>query len=244
MEITWIAVAGAFLLASWIKGTTGMGFPLIATPMVAMLVDIRTTYALLLMPNILMDVFQIARGELPLSVWRRLAPLFAATVVGVFLGTRILLAVSERAVFAALAAMILLFLASTRLRVEFRMPARWERGTGLLVGLIGGTLNGVTNVFSPIATIFLLTLGLQKREFIKGMSSIFLVAKVSQLAAISRWGLFTPTILRWSAGLTLVALGAFWVGLKTQDRVSQEVFARILYILLAGIAFGFIYRAL
>jgi uncharacterized membrane protein YfcA len=70
MQLTWIAVAGAFLLASYIKGTTGMGFPLIATPMVAMLVDIRTTYALLLLPNILMDVFQIVPGELqscPLS---------------------------------------------------------------------------------------------------------------------------------------------------------------------------------
>ena len=64
MQLKWVAVAGAFLLASYIKGTTGMGFPLIATPMVAMLVDIRTTYALLLLPNILMDVFQIAPGEL------------------------------------------------------------------------------------------------------------------------------------------------------------------------------------
>jgi len=67
MQSTWIAVAGAFLVASYVKGTTGMGFPLIATPMVALLVDIRTTYALLLMPNILMDALQLARGELP---WR------------------------------------------------------------------------------------------------------------------------------------------------------------------------------
>jgi hypothetical protein len=48
MGITWVVVAGAFLLASFVKGTTGMGFPLIATPMVALLVDIKTTYAILL----------------------------------------------------------------------------------------------------------------------------------------------------------------------------------------------------
>lgn len=66
MQTRWVAAAGAFLVASYVKGTTGMGFPLIATPMVALLVDIRTTYALLLLPN-LMDALQIARGELP---WR------------------------------------------------------------------------------------------------------------------------------------------------------------------------------
>ena len=168
MGITWVAVAGAFLLASYIKGTTGMGFPLIATPMVAMLVDIRTTYALLLMPNILMDVFQIGRAELPWPLWRRLAPLLGTTVIGVFLGTRIMIAIPERA-------------------------------------------------------ILLLALQFDKRDFVKGIASMFLVAKVSQLVAIARWGLYTPAILQWSAGLTAVALGAFWVGLKTQDRVHLSL---------------------
>ena len=62
MQLIWLAVAGAFLVASYVKGMTGMGFPLIATPVVAMVLDIRTTYALLLMPNILMELFLIARG--------------------------------------------------------------------------------------------------------------------------------------------------------------------------------------
>ena len=63
MGITWVVVAGAFLLASFVKGTTGMGFPLIATHMVALLVDIKTTYAILVVPNILMDVWQLSRGR-------------------------------------------------------------------------------------------------------------------------------------------------------------------------------------
>jgi uncharacterized membrane protein YfcA len=76
------------------------------------------------------------------------------------------------------------------------------------------------------------------------MASIFLAAKISQLAAISRWGLYTPTILRWSTGLTLVALAAFWLGLKTQDRVRQQTFARLLRVVLGGMAILFLYRGL
>ena len=138
MELTWIAVAGAFLLASFVKGTTAMGFPLIATPMVALLVDIKTTYALLVLPNILMDTFQIARGQLPWRLWRRLLVLLAATVVGVFLGTRILISVSERFIYVALAVMILVFLASVYLDLRIAVPPRWERSLGPAVGFAGG----------------------------------------------------------------------------------------------------------
>ncbi|MBI4571830.1 MAG: sulfite exporter TauE/SafE family protein [candidate division NC10 bacterium] len=200
MGIRWPAVAGGFLLASYIKGTTGMGFPLVATPMVAMLVDVRTAYALLLMPNILMDVFQIGRAGLPWPLWRRLAPLLGTTVIGVFLGTRIMIAIPERAILLALAGMILVFLASTRMRVELRVPPEWESWLGPLTGLVGGVLNGVTNVFSPIGAIYLLALQFDKRDFVKGIASMLLAAKVSQLVAIARWGLYTPAILQWSAG--------------------------------------------
>ncbi len=240
--MTWIAVAGAFLVASYVKGTTGMGFPLIATPMVAMLVDIRTTYALLLLPNISMDVFQIARGELPWHLWRRLAPVFATTVIGVFLGTRILVAIPERAIFLCLAATIIVYLVSVRLRLDLRMPERWEPCLGALTGLVAGVLTGVTNAIGPIGAFYVLALQMQKREFVKAVASIFLVAKLSQLAAVAHWGFFTSTILQWSAVLTLVALGAFWVGLATQDRVRQETFLRILYALLFAMAFFFVYR--
>jgi hypothetical protein len=244
MQVTWIAVAGAFLLASYIKGTTGMGFPLIATPMVAMLVDIRTTYALLLLPNILMDVVQIARGELPWHLWRRLASLFGTTVVGVFLGTRILIAIPERAIFLALAGVIVLYLVSVRMRFELRLPERWEAWLGPATGLIAGVLTGVTNAIGPVGAFYVLALQFEKRDFVKAVASIFLVAKVSQLAAVAHWGFFTPTILQWSVALTMVALGAFWVGLKTQDRVRQETFVRILHILLFGMALFFVYRGL
>jgi uncharacterized membrane protein YfcA len=244
MDLTWALVAMAFVVAAFVKGTTAMGFPLIATPMVAMVVDVRTTYALLLAPNILMDLFQIGRRGLPWPVWRRLAVLLLAVVPGVFLGTRILVAVPERVIDVALSGMIVAFLASERLHVAPRVPAAAERWLGPVVGFVGGVLNGVTNVFGPLAAIYLLALDLSKREFVKAMSSIFLAAKISQLAAISSSGIYSASLLWWSALLTLVALGAFWVGLHTQDRVPQHAFRRILHGLLFVMALFFVYRGI
>jgi uncharacterized membrane protein YfcA len=242
MEIAWVAVAGAFLLASFVKGTTGMGFPLIATPMVALLVDLRTTYALLVLPNILMDTLQVARGGFPWPIWRRLSWMLAATATGVFLGTRIFVSVSERVVYLALAVMIFGFLLSAYLRVRLAVPPRWEGCLGPAVGFTGGVLAGVTNIVGPITALYLLALGFEKREFVKAVASIFFITKVSQLVAISRWGLYTPEVLWWSAGLAVVALMTFGVGLRVQDRVPQATFRHILHVVLLGMGIVFVYR--
>jgi uncharacterized membrane protein YfcA len=244
MDLTWIIVVGAFITASFIKGTTGMGFPLIATPMVALVVDLKTTYALLLLPNILMDVLQIGRHELPWTLWRRLATFLGTTSVGVFLGLRIFLSVSERFIFLAMAAMIVLYLISVRLRFAPRFSPRQEVWLGPCVGLLGGVLTGITNVIGPLVVIYVLGLGLSKGEIVKGLASIFLAAKASQLLIMSQWGLYTPRLFLVSAAMTAVALAAFWVGLHTQDRVPQVTFLRIVYGLLLVMACIFTVRGL
>jgi predicted membrane protein len=62
--------------------------------------------------------------------------------------------------------------------------------------------------------------------------------------AISRWGLYTREIFWWSSGLTVVALVAFGVGLRVQDRVPQATFSRILHLLLFAMGIFFVYRGL
>jgi hypothetical protein len=244
MDLTWVAVTAAFLLASFVKGTTGMGFPLIATPMVALVVDIKVAYALLVLPNIVMDALQIARGEWPWHLWRRLASMLGMTVLGVFLGTRILLSVPERVIYLALAATILLFLGRITLQVRLAALSRWESWLGPTVGLVNGILAGVTNVPGPLPALYLLGLDFEKRDFVKGVASIVLTAKLSQMAAISRWGLYTWGILGWSTGLAVAALAGFGAGLRVHDRVPQATFGRIVHLLLLGMGVVFIYRGL
>ena len=244
MDLKWVAVIVAFFLASFVKGTTGMGFPLIATPMVAMLVDIKTAYALLVLPNIVMDTLQIARGEWPWHLWRRLAWMLGMTAVGVFLGTRIMLSVPERVIYLALAATILVFLVCASLQIRLVTLSRWETWLGPTVGLANGILAGVTNVPGPLPALYLLGLDFEKLDFVKGLASIVLTAKLSQLVAIFRWGLYTGEILAWSTGLAGAALVGFGAGLRVHDRVPQAAFGRIVHLLLFGMGVVFIYRGL
>ena len=84
-DLTTILVGAALLFAAFVKGTSGMGFPLIATPMVALLLDIRVAITVLLIPNIVIDVASAFRDGFPVGVLGRFGWFFLATVIGVFL---------------------------------------------------------------------------------------------------------------------------------------------------------------
>jgi uncharacterized membrane protein YfcA len=122
--------------------------------------------------------------------------------------------------------------------------ARWEAWLGPTVGFANGILAGVTNVPGPLPALYLLGLDFEKRDFVKGLASIVLTAKLSQLAAISRWGLFTGEILGWSTGLVGAALVGFGAGLRVHDRVPQAAFGRMVHLLLFGMGLVFVYRGL
>src|ERR687888_2013306 len=87
-DITYILVGIALLLAGFIKGASGMGFPLIATPSVALLLDIRIAITILIIPNIVMDIAQVFRGGFPLGVLRRFARVLIPKAIGVVFGNK------------------------------------------------------------------------------------------------------------------------------------------------------------
>lgn len=240
---TTILVGIVLLFAAFVKGTTGMGFPLIATPTVALLLDIRTAIAILIIPNIVMDIAQVFRGGFPTAVFRRFVWLLGLTVIGVFLGTKVLVTLPLWVLNLCLGVMVLGFVASTLLRFEFDISPRAERALSPMVGVIGGFLNGMTNAAGPALAIYLYGLKLEKKGFIKSISTIFIITKVSQLAAVSTWNLFNRATLLLSLEVTLFILLGFYAGLKTQDRVNQTTFNRGLLILLFVIGATLIVRA-
>ena len=76
-DLTYVLVGVALLLAGFVKGVSGMGFPLIATPTVALLLDIRIAITILIIPNIVMDIAQIFRGGFPIEILRRFGVVLA-----------------------------------------------------------------------------------------------------------------------------------------------------------------------
>ena len=241
---TTVLVAISLLVAAYVKGTTGMGFPLIATPMVALLLDIRVAIAILIIPNIVMDTTQVLRKSFPADVFRRFAWLMLLTVAGVFLGTRVLVTLPIRILNLSLGIVTLALVVSNLFRFDFYVPPRGEPFFSPIIGFLGGFIMGMTNAGGPVFAIYLYSLKMAKTDFIKSIATIFVINKVSQLIAVSTWNLFTPSTLQLSFLVTLFTLLGFYLGLKSQDRVNQKTFNGILLSLLFVIGTTLVVRAL
>jgi len=244
LDATTLWVGVSLLIAAFVKGTTGLGFPMIATPTVALLLDIRTAVTILLIPNIVMDITQALRGSFPTAVLKRFAWLILLTIIGVFLGTRLLVILPLWVLNLSLGIMVLTFVASNLLRLNFQIPPRLEGALSPVVGVIGGFLNGMTNASGPALAIYLYSLKLPKKEFIKSIATIFIVTKMSQLVAVSTWDLFTFSRLLLSLEVTVFILAGFYAGLKTQDRINQKTFNHGLLIFLFVVGVTLIIRSL
>jgi uncharacterized membrane protein YfcA len=234
----------SLLAAGFVKGATGLGFPLIATPTVALLLDIRIAITILIIPNIVMDLAQVFRRGFPYAVLRRFGWFLILTVAGVFLGTKILVTMPLWVLNLCLGLMVLAFVISSWFHFDFTISPQLETIISLPVGFVGGLLNGMTNVSGPALAIYLYSLKLKKADFIKSISTMFIVTKLSQLAAVSTWNLFNISTVVLSLGVTLFVFLGFRAGLKAQDRINQHNFNRGLLLLLFVIGLTLITRAL
>ena len=244
LDLTYVLVGVALLLAAFVKGATGLGFPLIATPMVALLLDIRTAVTVLILPNLFMDSAQVIRDGIPYEVFRRFSSLILPTIVGVFLGTMVLVKTPLWVLNLCLGVMVLIFVASNLLKFDFIISPRAEKILSPIFGFISGFLNGMTNAAGPTLAIYLYSLKLEKRAFVKSIATIFMITKFTQLVAISTWNLFNWETVTLSVQVLLFTLAGFYAGIYAQDRVNQRNFNRGLLILLSVIGVTLLLRAL
>lgn len=238
-----VVAALAVLLAAVVKGTIGIGFPTLATPLLTLVIDVKTAVALLILPNIVMDAIQFTRQGVPLATMRRLASLIVFGALGTVLGTRLLVDLPAHVVLLILGVFLLVFVALNVARMSPRIPAGWEPWVAPVAGLVAGVLGGVTNVPGTPLAVYFYALGMEKRDFIRAVAFTFLVYKLVQLGAVAYYGLLTWRLLLVSAGLTGVAVAGFAGGLLVQDRLEQRAFNRLILIFLAGLGLWLVLRA-
>ena len=105
-------------------------------------------------------------------------------------------------------------------------------------------LGGVSGVSAPILVTYLLSLRLDKRQFVYTISMIFILFNGGQALNYWAFGLYTPeTALYGLSYLVPIMLGTV-VGTRLQDKVSQSLFNRLVLIALFLVGLDLIRRGL
>jgi uncharacterized membrane protein YfcA len=240
--MVFVAGALAVLAAAFVKGAVAFGFPLLATPLLALAVGVKTAVAVSIIPNIAMDSAQLVRRGNALATVRRLFPLIVFSVVGMWLGTRLLVVLPGSIATVVLGIFVLLFAAVSVSGVVLRVPPGWEPWLSPPVGLLAGVLGGLTNVPGTPMVLYFVALGMDKYDFVRAVAVTFMVAKAVQLVAVAWYGLLDARLLLISLAFSVVALAGFTVGARLQDWLPARAFNRAVLGFLVVTGLWLIYR--
>lgn len=232
--------AAAVIIGGFVKGTLGFGFPVVATPLIALLSDVPTAVVLCLIPNISMNFLQAVSRPLQRETIQHLLPLVVAGVIGVPVGTKLLATLPGSTLRLGLGVMVLAFVGLQFLPWKpSPLRSHWAVVTAA-TGAVSGVIGGMTNVFTPVV-MFFYAVESDKRAFVQYMGATFFVFQLTQVAATYHFALWTWTLTLLVLPLTGVGLLGFWGGRYIHTRLPEKIFRRavLLAITVAGVALVF-----
>lgn len=230
--------------AGLVKGTTGMGLPLFATPILAGVFGARSAVVIMSIPIFVTNLLLLYEGRRLLSVFREVWVIALAGAAGVVVGLVLLVRLDQNLLALFIALLVFLFiLRGERLLGDDPRAVRM-RVMAPVVGVVSGILNGSTSIASPAIAGYLHARRLTPREFVVSLALIFQVYGTIQVLGLWRLGLYDQTVLTMGfAGLAPTLL-TFFVGQRLRARLDNATFRTAITILLLVSALNLIIQGL
>jgi uncharacterized membrane protein YfcA len=214
-------------VSGFAHGALGFGFPIVATPLAALVIDIKSAIALLAPVTLVLVLISVVRGGNIAHLLRRYWFMPIAMVAGAWLGTRILLVAPPEPFVLVLAGVILLYLNIDRLgRGRSRLVAGAPAPFGLFFGFFAGVFEAVANVAGPLLLIYFMLLGIAPLQMVQALNWCFAFGKGTQVATWAGSGAITKEAWMAIGLLTLPAVLALYAGMRVRDRIDAPTYRR------------------
>jgi uncharacterized membrane protein YfcA len=223
-------VAATFLLAGMVKGVIGMGLPTVAMGVLAIVMPPVQAAALLVVPSLVTNVWQLVAGPSFVALLKRFATMMVAVCVGTFAGIGLLTGSAGAIASAALGAVLAVYGVIGLISARFVVSPQSERWLSPTVGLITGVLTGATGVFVIPAVPYFNSLGLEKEDLIQTLGLSFTVSTLALAVGLIATGQFKAGVATNSMLAVLPALGGMFLGQHVRNRLKAEVFRRWFFI--------------
>lgn len=219
-----VAVALTFLLAGFVKGMIGLGLPTVAIGLLGLMMTPAQAAALLVVPSLVTNIWQLAVGPAFLPLVRRLWPMLLCFCAGTWAGAGGLsqdsAAHGGTLLGFALVAYALLGLSAR----QFSVPVAMERWCSPLVGIATGLVAVTTGVFVVPAVPYLQALGLKRDELVQALGLSFTVSTVALGSVLIADGTFKPAVAASSLMALIPAVVGMLAGQWLRARVRAENF--------------------
>ena len=219
-------------VAGFAKGTTGMGLPLVATPILAGVFGPKAAVVIVTIPILVANSLLLVQGWRRLDILRTIVPIVLASAVGTMIGVNLLALLDQRTFAILISVMVVIFLARGDRLIGDDPGATRARVLGPVIGFAGGVLQGTTSIASPLIGSFFHARKMDRHDYVIVLAAIFQLNAVIQLTGYALLGLYTPKIVTIGLLGLVPTLLALMVGIAFRARLDQGRFRQLIVVLL------------
>lgn len=238
-----IASATIMMFGGFVKGVIGLGLPLITVSLLSLFMPVQEVVGLLALPILFSNAWQAHKAGGMVEPIRRYWPLVVMAFVGLLFGVYLLVSVEPRYLYAMIGGLVVVSCTAMLTKWAPRIEARHEKPVGCAIGLFAGVSGGISTVWAPPISIYLLMLGVKKEAFIRATGALFFIGQMPTVVLYLLTGIVHWGNVGWSAALVVPAFAGMSMGKLLRDRIPQEKFRRVLLIALILLGVSLLNRA-
>ncbi len=229
-------IAAALLLAGFIKGVIGLGLPTVSIGLLAVAMQPSRAIAIVIVPAIVTNIWQTFAGPYLRDIIRRLWPLMAGTVIGIWLNAGMLTSSYARYGTIVLGVLLVIYAVTGLGNFSFSVARSNEKWIGGIVGLVTGAVSAATGVQVIPSMPFMQAIGMEKDELVQALGVFFTVATVALAFNLTSAGLLSASTALPGAVAMACAFAGMFIGQAVRSRMQPEAFRR--WFLIAMIFLG------
>lgn len=237
-------IAVVMVVAGFVKGVTGMGLPLVSLGLITFFLPIKEVLGIIILPLMLTNIWQVFTVRGTLAPLRRFWPMLVTMMAGLAIGAQMVALLDASWSYLVVGSMVTVFTALGLLHPTMRLPPRAEVSGGVAIGALAGICGGMSGIWGPPISMYLLALDLKKNDFIGTVGLVWFLGTLPLGLFYALNGIIGGHNVLYSAAACIPAVLGLLVGQRILRRIPQESFRKVLMATLFLIGLNLIRRAI
>lgn len=237
-----IIIIGVAVVAALLKSVTGLGYPLLVVPALALFLDIAEAIVIVAPSNLALNAQIAWVNRAHINDARTLKPFAVIGIAGAIIGTLLLPVLPDRGLRIALVAVVVAFLISRRSGGgETTGDATATDRYAGVAGFLAGIFQGAAGVSGPVVSAWFLSRQIAVDAFVLAVTLSFAVHGAVQLLVLVFQPQFSSDLIL-GLILTPFALAMVPVGAFLRKRLDTAKFEQLVIAVLIAAAISLLAR--
>ena len=229
MDIVFTATI-AFVIAGFIKGVLGFGFPIIALSVLTLVIGLFDALAIVVVPTLIINVWQALSGPYLKEIFHRMWIYFAMAIMGILFASQYLKVVNVSWLTSLLGLILFMFALSRLFGLQIRVPHSKEPLISMVLGSVNGVLTGFTGSVMVPSVLYMQALGFGKDMLVQTMAVFFGLSTLVFITSLGRNGLIATDEAVMSTIALVPSFAGIIAGRQVRNHIDEVEFQKIFLI--------------